>query len=168
MCFWKSEESKVLVAKRDITVYKLGCFASSNLFYPIYRTAYCYYKNKIVKEDVTFNDGMLTKGFHSYISCIIKPYKKNCDAIPYLLHAVSANNLHLNILFCKNDNVFLAKFIIPKGAVYCVNRGNEVISNSIVYTGNYIKLEGTMNFNVKDIWKEKQEKYLLIKIKHTK
>lgn len=27
MCFNKTEESKLLIAKRDITVYKVGCFA---------------------------------------------------------------------------------------------------------------------------------------------
>jgi hypothetical protein len=27
MCFNKTKESKLLVAKRDITVYKVGCFA---------------------------------------------------------------------------------------------------------------------------------------------
>lgn len=27
MCFNKTEESKLLIAKRDITVYKLDCFA---------------------------------------------------------------------------------------------------------------------------------------------
>lgn len=33
MCFNKTEESKLLIAKRDITVYKVGCFADEVRFY---------------------------------------------------------------------------------------------------------------------------------------
>lgn len=152
MCFWKSEESKVLVAKRDITVYKLGCFASSNFFHPIYITAYCYYKNKIVKEDIYFDDDVLYKGFHSYINCIVK----SSERLFHLFVRITSRNKYLDdIIYPRKDMAFLGKFIIPKGTTYCINMENEVISNSIVYTGHYIKLEGTMNFNVKDIWKEK-------------
>lgn len=56
MCFYKSKESKILVAKRNIIVYKLGCFADSDIFNPVYNESYCYYKNKMTKENVYFND----------------------------------------------------------------------------------------------------------------
>lgn len=75
MCFWKSKESKILVAKRNIIVYKLGCFADSDIFNPIYNITYCYYKNKIVKENIYFDNNILQDGFHSYITCIIKAYR---------------------------------------------------------------------------------------------
>lgn len=55
----------------------------------------------------------------------------------------------------EKDGIFLGKFIIPKGATYCMNIWNEVISNSIVYTGNYIKLIDNMNYNTRDLWKDK-------------
>ena len=32
MCFWKSKQSKVLRAKRDIVVYKIGDKANKNTF----------------------------------------------------------------------------------------------------------------------------------------
>lgn len=163
MCFCKSIESKILIAKRDIIVYKLGCFASSNLFYPIYITAYCYYKNKTVKENVLFNNDVIDIGFHSYINCKIRPSKNNHFDYIKLYYI---NN---RILTCYYLNeIFLGKFIIPKGATYCMNNSYEVVSDSIIYTGNYIRLSDDISINAKDIWKEKQEKYLLIKIKHIK
>ena len=36
MCFWKSEKSKVLRAKRDIVVYKIGNKANKNAFVPYF------------------------------------------------------------------------------------------------------------------------------------
>ena len=32
MCFWKSKQSKVLIAKRDIKVYKIGVYADEGIF----------------------------------------------------------------------------------------------------------------------------------------
>ena len=152
MCFWKSEESKVLTAKRDIIVYKLGYVANSNIFYPVYNITYCYYKNKIAKEDIYFDNNILQEGFHSYITCIVEVRNRP----DYLFVEITSPNKYLdNVLLLGKNNAFLGKFIIPKGTTYCINMENEVISNSIVYTGNYIKLEGTMSFNVKDVWKEK-------------
>ena len=43
------------------------------------------------------------------------------------------------------NHVYVGKFIIPKGSTYMVNYYNEVVSNTLVYTGN---------FNVKELWKE--------------
>lgn len=36
MCFWKSKQSKVLRAKRDIVVYKIGNEANKNAFVPYF------------------------------------------------------------------------------------------------------------------------------------
>lgn len=36
MCFYKTKESKVLVAKRDIKVYKLGTYADNDSFNPFF------------------------------------------------------------------------------------------------------------------------------------
>lgn len=38
MCFNKTKESKLLIAKRDITVYKIGCYADEVIFNPYYMT----------------------------------------------------------------------------------------------------------------------------------
>lgn len=34
MCFYRTKESKVLVAKRDIKVYKIGNYADNDSFNP--------------------------------------------------------------------------------------------------------------------------------------
>lgn len=152
MCFWKSKESKVLIAKNNITVYKLGCFADSDIFNPVYKESYCYYKNKMTKENVYFNDNIMFEGFHSYITCIVEVRNR----LDYLFVEITSPNKYLdNVLLLNKDNAFLGKFIIPKGSTYCMNIANEVISNSIIYTGNYIKLVDNMDFNAKDLWKDK-------------
>lgn len=45
MCFNKTKESKLLTAKRDITVYKVGCFADEVRFYSYFMTTYMYSRN---------------------------------------------------------------------------------------------------------------------------
>lgn len=153
--FYKSKESKILVAKRNIIVYKLGCFANSDIFNPVYNESYCYYKNKMTKENVYFNDVALFEGFHSYITCIVKTSKELAYLHDLWVNITTPNN-HLNdMLLLHKDRAFLGKFVIPKGSTYCMNIWNEVISNSIVYTGNYIKLINNMNFNARDLWKDK-------------
>ena len=42
MCFWKSKRSKVLRAKRDIVVYKIGDFADEDTFTPYFINSFTY------------------------------------------------------------------------------------------------------------------------------
>lgn len=42
MCFIRTKESKLLIAKRDITVYKVGIYADVQMFTPYFMTDYCY------------------------------------------------------------------------------------------------------------------------------
>lgn len=152
MCFWKSKESKILVAKGNIVVYKLGCFADSDIFNPAYNIDYCYYKNKIAKENIYFDDNILRDGFHSYITCIVEV--RNYTG--YLFVEITSPNKCLdNVLLLGKNNAFLGKFIIPKGSTYCMNIANEVISNSIVYTGIYTQLSDDTIINTKELWKDK-------------
>lgn len=37
MCFYKTRQSKVLIAKRDIKVYKIGVYADEGIFKPFFR-----------------------------------------------------------------------------------------------------------------------------------
>lgn len=57
------------------------------------------------------------------------------------------------------------QFIIPKGSIYVVNCYNEVVSNTLIYTGKFKYINKNENFNVKELWKENQVKYLLIMVK---
>ena len=54
MCFFKSENSKVLVAKRNIKVYKIGIYADNDSFNPFYYDNFTYYVNQTVFENVKF------------------------------------------------------------------------------------------------------------------
>ena len=56
-----------------------------------------------------------------------------------------------NVLY---NDVYVGKFIIPKGSTYVVNYYNEVVSNTLIYTGKFKYINKNENFNVKDLWKE--------------
>ena len=51
--------------------------------------------------------------------------------------------------------MYLGEFIIPKGATYCLNSNGEVVSDSLMYTGNHIKITLDKAYNTKELWKEK-------------
>ena len=48
MCFYKTKQSKVLKAKRDIKVYKLGVYADGDSFNPFFYQEFEYHVNQIV------------------------------------------------------------------------------------------------------------------------
>ena len=57
-----------------------------------------------------------------------------------------------NVLY---NHVYVGKFIIPKGSTYIVYCYNEVVSNTLIYTGNFKHINKNEAFNVKELWKEK-------------
>ena len=136
MCFYKTEKSKVLRAKRDIKVYKVGIYAEDNSFNPFFYRTFEYTVNQIVFTKVKFTD-TIDWGFHSYINCeLISFYnKRNVFWVPLL------------------DTVYLGEFIIPKGATYCLNRYGEVVSDKLMYTGNHVKIHSGKTYNFKELWK---------------
>ena len=146
MCFCKSKESKILIAKRDIKVYKIGVHADDTSFNPFFHRDFKYPVNQTIFEEVEFTD-MINLGLHSYIMCELVPFageailyscKRLTCCIPLLLYAV-----------------YLGEFIIPKGATYCLNSSGEVVSNRLMYTGNHIKITLNKTYNSKELWKEK-------------
>lgn len=160
MCFWKSEKSKVLRAKRDIVVYKVGCFADEVRFYS-YFMPYMYSRNTPMRECVDFDRDSIDIGLHSLLSL-----RGVCDSRTKDMFFFSNGNLYpfitTNILY---NNVYVGKFIIPKGSTYIVNCYNEVVSNTLIYTGKFKCINKNEAFNVKDLWKEKQVKYLFVMVK---
>ena len=144
MCFYKTKESKVLIAKRDIKVYKIGFYAESDSFNPFYYDNFTYYVNQTVFEKVKFAD-TINCGFHSYINCkLVSFYNK-----------VSLYSCGKLILWVSLLSVYLGEFIIPKGATYCLNRYGEVVSDKLMYTGNHIEITSDKIYNSKELWKEK-------------
>ena len=146
MCFYKTKESKVLVAKRDIKVYKIGVYADEGIFEPFFRSYFKYFTNQIVFEKVKFTN-MIEEGLHSFLMCELVPVALN-------VNLYSCKNLicHLSLTIY---TVYLGEFIIPNGATYCLNSNGEVVSDSLMYTGNHIKITLDKAYNTKELWKEK-------------
>lgn len=62
MCFNKTKESKLLTVKRDITVYKVGCFADKVRFYPYFIANYMYSRKTPMRECVDFDRNSIDIG----------------------------------------------------------------------------------------------------------
>ena len=140
MCFWKSKQSKVLIAKRDIKVYKIGTYAEGDSFNPFFYQEFEYFTNQMVFEKVKFTD-TINCGFHSYINCkLVSFYDK--------VSLYSCGKLILWV-FLPTNTVYLGEFIIPKGATYCLNRYGEVVSDKLMYTSNHIKITSDTIYNSK-------------------
>ena len=144
MCFYKTRQSKVLIAKRDIKVYKIGTYADNDSFNPFFYEEFEYPVNQIVFEKVKFTD-TINLGFHSYINCELVSSYNN-------INLYSCGKL---ILWVSLLSVYLGEFIIPKGATYCLNRYGEVVSDKLMYTGNYVEITSDRIYNSKELWKEK-------------
>lgn len=151
MCFWKSEQSKVLRAKRDIVVYKIGDFADEVTFVPYYMDSFIYNTGMQCQICPDFKRRSITVGFHSYINIRVTAIKSS------QLHAVIQKNTEqkpmITIYSTLQDTLYLGKFIIPKGAMYCVNNLNEIVSNKIIYTGQYADVRDILDVNLKELWK---------------
>ena len=146
MCFYKTKESKVLVAKRDIKVYKLGTYANNDSFNPFFYKDFTYSVNLTVFEKVEFTN-MIAQGLHSFLMCELIPFALN-------VNLYSCKNLMCH-LYLTIYTVYLGEFIIPKGTTYCLNSNGEVVSDSLMYTGNHIKITSGKAYNTKELWKEK-------------
>lgn len=145
MCFYKTEQSKVLVAKRDIKVYKIGVYADDTSFNPFFHRDFKYSVNRTVFEAVGFTDFMINSGLHSYIMCEIDPFIGGI-----FLYSCKQLVWYIPLLYV----VYLGEFIIPKGATYCLNSDGEVVSNRLMYTGNYTQITLNKTYNSKDLWKD--------------
>ena len=144
MCFYKTKESKVLIAKRDIKVYKIGTYADNDSFNPFFYQEFEYSVNQIVFTKVKFTD-TINWGFHSYINCELVSSYNN-------VNLYSCGKLILWVSFL---SVYLGEFTIPKGATYCLNSNGEVVSDKLIYTGNHIKITSDKIYNSKELWKER-------------
>lgn len=143
MCFYKSKQSKVLVAKRGIKVYKIGAYADEGTFKPFFYSDFDYPANQLVVESVIFADS-IEYGLHSYLNCILYPL------YPAAVDLYTQENLRYTLSLLQYS-IFLGEFLIPAGTLYCLNSNGEVVSNRLIYTGNYIKVQP----DTKELWKEK-------------
>lgn len=151
MCFNKTKESKLLIAKRGITVYKVGCFADEVRFYSYFMTTYTYSRNAPMRECVDFDRNSIDIGLHSLLS-LQGIYNSRTEDISFFSNGNLYPFIIINVLY---NHVYVGKFIIPKGSTYIVNCHNEVVPNTLIYTGKFKYINKNENFNIKDLWKEK-------------
>ena len=145
MCFYKTRQSKVLIAKRGIKVYKIGTYANNTSFNPFFYQKFKYPVNQIVFTKVKFTD-TIDWGFHNYINCELVSFYNNAN-----LYSCGKLMLWVSLL---TDTVYLGEFIIPKGATYCLNKHGEVVSDKLMYTGNHVEITPYKIYNSKELWKE--------------
>ena len=147
MCFWKSEKSKVLRAKRDIVVYKIGTVADKNTFVPYFVNSFIYTTDIKYQTSPDFGSNIMIERYHGYINIII-----TSSAIPVSV-AIQKNTKDKPVISIYPSNykpLYLGKFIVPKGAIYCVNELNEIVSNQIIYTGQYSNVWRIFDTNLKE------------------
>lgn len=145
MCFIRTKESKVLVAKRGIKVYKIGAYADGDTFIPFFYSNFDYPVNQLVVEPVIFADS-IEYGLHSYLNCILYPLYP--AAVDLYTQRSFRHTLSLSLY-----SIFLGEFLIPAGTLYCLNSKGEVVSNRLIYTGNYIKVQPDTKYDKKNYWK---------------
>ena len=154
MCFWKSKQSKVLRAKRDIVVYKIGTVADKNTFVPYFVNSFIYTTDIKYQTSPDFRSNLMIVGYHGYINIAL-----TIAALTSPVSAVIQKNTKdrptISIYPTINETLYLGKFIVPKGAIYCVDKLNEIISNQIIYTGQYSNVWRLFDTNLKELWKEK-------------
>ena len=136
MCFRKSKQSKVLRAKRNIVVYKIGIIADKNTFVPYFVNSFIYTTDIKYRTSPDFRSNLMIVGYHGYINIAL-----TIAALTSPVSAVIQKNTKdrptISIYPTINETLYLGKFIVPKGAIYCVNELNEIVSNQIIYTGQY-------------------------------
>ena len=152
MCFWKSKQSKVLRAKKDIVVYKIGTVADKNTFIPYFVNSFIYTTDIKYQTSPDFKSNIMVVGYHGYINIVI-----TSSVIPISV-AIQKNTKDKPVISIYPSNyepLYLGKFIVPKGAIYCVNKLNEIISNEMIYTGQYSSVWKALDTNLEELWKEK-------------
>ena len=152
MCFWKSKQSKVLRAKKDIVVYKIGTVADKNTFIPYFVNSFIYTTDIKYQTSPDFKSNIMVVGYHGYINIVI-----TSSVIPISV-AIQKNTKDKPVISIYPSNyepLYLGKFIVPKGAIYCVNKLNEIISNEMIYTGQYSNVWKALDTNLEELWKEK-------------
>lgn len=134
MC-WNGHSGQKKVAEKDIEVYKIGVKANKAIFTPYFITKFSYIAGIKNTTDPNFNISHINEGFHGYINIaltitVVTP-------VSVVIQKNTKDKSVISIYPTNNELLYLGKFIVPKGAIYCVNESNEIVSNQIIYTGQY-------------------------------
>lgn len=148
MCFWKSKQSKVLRAKKDIIVYKIGTVADKNTFIPYFIDSFIYTTDIKYRTSLNFGSNIITVGYHGYINIMLTMAAST--PVSAVIQKNTKDRPLISIYPTINETLYLGKFIVPKGAIYCVNERNEIVSNQIIYTGQYSNVWRVFDTNLKE------------------
>lgn len=132
-------------AETDIVVYKVVLDATKDSCMSAFENYL--YNTKVqplIQFEISLPCMLIREGYHSYIN--IK-YVKNKENNIILLTA----GLIRFPMTHQLDGSYLAKFIIPKGSLYYKNIFDEVVSNSIKYTGEYYELKSYFTLQLKKL-----------------
>ena len=149
MCFWKSKQSKVLRAKRDIVVYKIGTVADKNTFIPYFVNSFIYTMGIKYRESPDFRSNLMIMGYHGYINIIIT---SSSVPVSVVIQKNTKDKPVISIYPSNYKPLYLGKFIVPKGAIYCVNDLDEIVSNKMIYTGQYSSVWEALDTNLKEFF----------------
>lgn len=142
MC-WKSSKLKIKTAKKDIPVWKIvRCSDSSDKCRSLYEK-FTYVKSIIETSSINFELRRYGKtiigstGFHSY-SNKLKWERSNDNSIFYVYKKRIFSNFKDYIMVNSAFNTRIARFYIPKGTCYAINKKGEIISSAIFFD-NFIE-----------------------------
>lgn len=145
MCWTEIKDNvNVQIADKDLKVYKVVSNANKQSCKSIimgfdYTVNTPYYIPTIRYEVFGFKYKVVNikKAYHSFTGI-----RFICDSSFYNRAIRSKGMLvgkrRISVPF-ENDS-YIATFIIPKGATYIINAQGAVVSDTIIYTGKYIKL----------------------------
>lgn len=149
MCFQKTKESEVLIAEKDIVVYKIGEFADKDTFVPYYVNNYTYKTGIQCQTCPDFRDDFIVIGFHGYINIRVS---ERLHPSMIIVHKNTKKKSQIHVYLTYGKPLYLGKFVVPKGAIYCVNESNEIVSDQIIYTGQYSNVQRVFNTNLKEFF----------------
>ena len=125
----------------------ITCKANKNAFVPYFISSFKYLTGIKYQTSPEFGNNLIIEGYHGYINIVI-----TSSVIPISV-AIQKNTKDKPVISIYPSNykpLYLGKFIVPKGAIYCVNELNEIVSNQIIYTGQYSNVWRLFDTNLKE------------------
>ena len=146
MCWTcKTEDLKPLKADKDTEVYKIVKHANEEFCVALYKK-YCYEARFVGNEHIDIEvKGWyinIRTGFHSYksVTFISDSVFTHSNMLWKSFYIGNYNIFDAQQHIPVDNDLYLATFKIPKDSIYFENNLGEIVSNSIFYTGKYLKL----------------------------
>lgn len=160
MC-WTGDNTAVRkIAERDFYVYKIGVEANKAIFTPYFMTNFSYIAGIKNTTNSNFDISSIKEGFHGYINIALTITV--ATPVTVVIQKNTKDKPMISIYPTINELLYLGKFIVPKGAIYCVNELNEIVSNQMIYTGQYSSVWRVFDTNLKELWKNIPKKNTMV------